>query len=667
MTRGPAFPPVGRSSQRTEERAGAVAHHRPGILLAGAVGALVGAGLVGTHVLAGVPALLVLALAIALQPLHRSLSARILEGVIVVSFLAGLLWLLPLPGFPREAILAGVLGAGAAGNLSWSRLRGDLRRAVPIVGAPDVFATLIVPAVAAWNWAPYLFPASPAIAASVWGKEWDISSHSHIVWTMLRTDELLLYAPPAPDGSPVAFANYPATFHSIAASLIRLWRGASPLTGMDAVVTFNLAVGLLACLAAVIAATGVATLPAARRYPWWGCAGAGAAASVMLVGPGSIPLVNGHYNFQFAVALTLGLLALALVAQRAWSPRQVGVLACGIAVLSGTWLPLTAVAGIGALGVLWPMRAWRSAPRYRIVACLAIAAIALAYCLVQLAWTVGGTPSDAVNTPGGIERVLPLQTTGSVFALMLMMSGALAVLRASRSLQQDPGRERSAARVFAGALAITAFLAAAAAVALVQLYSFGEVRYYAMKMQSGAVDLAWSYLPGAALVLVSAVLPRKRPSTTRRSLIAALLAGTVGLGAWGVTGSESLLGPQQPQSAAWVQRAIGPRPELVKSLAIAETVPATQMVLVLTGNEQERNAMDSLMTAAARGTYSNDTNHWINSLFANRVASGIDMALANAERIRGGNVVVVAAPGLARTLRFAIPDAPRDAIRSYDP
>ena len=63
--------------------------------------------------------------------------------------------------------------------------------------------------------------------------------------------------------------------------------------------------GFLGVVGAVVAASAVASLIAVRRNQLTASIGAGLAGSVMIAGPGSLGMVDAHYNFPFTLAMVM--------------------------------------------------------------------------------------------------------------------------------------------------------------------------------------------------------------------------------------------------------------------------------------------------------------------------------------------------------------------------
>ncbi len=648
MTTSTGSPSAPRSERATVAISGAVALG----------GALVAGGLAHTGVLPGPLLLVVLACAALVVPTSRTLAGRVLTSVAVLSALCFVSWMVPGARIPRGDLLAAGIGAVASFACASAVLHGRGSELMPRLDVVDWVAVPGAATVAAWAYAPYVFAANVTDAVSLWARQWDNSSHSFMIIAMRHNGQLLHYAPPSADGSLYALTEYPAAYHANAATLLAFLLGHGPTERSVELLGFVQVVGLLSVTAAVLAACAVAVVPGARRNALAGATGAGLAASAMIAGPGALGTVDAHYNFPFAVALVAVAFGTMISASRVWDLRTITVLVCVTVMAVGSWLPLGVLAGLAACGIaLPPARSrWRgSLPT--MIAAVGIVVTGAALCVLQLTWALRGIDaSSASNANGGIDRVLAHQFT---FAAWIVLLAALWLFSGSRRalLVGERFRVGYVSLLLLG-LGVVYLVAASG-----QLAEFGEVRYYPIKIQDGFVDLALIFLG----VLIASMPGRSRAADEPRPLRFRLMATGAGLAslfAFGLPFTTPLTGKDEPLTVAALMPTVQQRPDLVRAIQVAQGVPATQKTLVILTPAVTPDLVDSVLVAAARGTYSNDTSTWVNTNFGANLA-GIDaLASRNAADVRAGRVVVITTPELAPTIKTRIPMAPAGAIRT---
>ncbi len=641
-------------------------------LPARAAGAVVGAAALGllsfSGVLPGPLLIAVLVLAALAIPSAQRLAGRVLRMVPILSALAFLTWMVPVRQMPHGDLIAAAIG-GALGY--WvTRLASErnLRRLLPRVDIVDLIAVPGVATVATINLKHMVLAPTASAAADFFALQWDNSSHSFIDVAMRHNGTLIRFLPLAPDGTQYSFTEYPAAYHASAEAFMTYLLGHGTATASDELLAWVRATGGLGVLGAVVAACAVASLIGVRRNQLTAALGAGMAGSVMIAGPGALGLVDGHYNFPFTLSMVMVAMSTVISMPRVWNPWRFSLLIAAVTCAAGSWLPMGVLAGVMALAIALPLerRRWSGTP-LGIRTCLGVGVLGAAVSAVQAWWVIQAVPASMADAVGGISRVVASQFT---FALVGVVAGvAWSIWRGGRRGLRLGIRMRHG---IVGS-ALLGLCGIYAAMAYGQWVEFGQVRYYAAKLQDGFVDLALVYL-AMTLALVGAAWPaadrlgpvdrvtpaRKRPAAR----VVAAGAGIMAMFTWGLPTVGPITGDDKPPTPASLATQIKARPEFQRATVEASALKPDQYAVIALLPGTGSALQDTVLVASLRGTYSEGTSQLLLRMLNSKQDRTADLGPTLAPDLVSGKAVIIATPAIAADLRLADPTLPAWSIKT---
>lgn len=499
-----------------------------------------------------------------LIPVGRTVSRRaLLVGSSVLGWLVITWWLpLPLGGVGRATTLmaltaAGLAGWAMAGQLPRTRLRMLLPR-VTVADGVTTLATLF----AAGVLSPWLRITKPSGALDMLLPGWDHSAHFHMVAMIRRFGVTIDRLGPAPGGDTWVGANYPQSYHAVAATVMELLGPVRPGTAATELVTMVQASGWLEVLAVGVLAAGIMTLPTLAKRPGAGAVLVAVVTAAFVLGPGAMTLPAGFPNFFFACALAACVPLVVMTADRITSPMllALGGLLVGVA---NSWILMLALALPAALAVVLPWRRDRwPTTRLGWTSVTAIVLVTLVGGLRALQ-VMAGLDAGMVLTRGG---GIPAPDRGTM-AATIGAGVALAILTLVR---------RVGARAAATSAAVFVGVAGGVALAVLQIVTTKTLSYYFWKYAIG-LELITMVL---AVVALSALLDTRAPTTAAPTapIRRRLLTGTANAVAYGVLAAAAL------QLYGFTGMVIGPHPMVPTSdgivrrqFAIARTTTSSIM------------------------------------------------------------------------------------------
>lgn len=464
-----------------------------GLVVAVAVGLAHVAGL-----LEGYLALVVAFLLVVAVPSSRLGSRRLL---LAAGFAAGLLpalwwWDLPLGALGRVGLVLAVLAGSLTSVVLWHGPAGAGRRArllLPTWRAVDL-AVAATAAFAALALRGMLAVRSGAEALASLMPAWDNSAHTNMVLMIRRTGAVIPSLADPAAGDTWKFADYPAGYHAVVATVMELIGSSTPGPVAEEVLLSVRAEGLVLATAAVVLVAGLCALPTAPRRPVAVALGSAGVVGVLLLGPGASAFTSGFPNFVIGCAMAGAAVLLALSVPRVLAPVPLAALGGLVVGVAHSWVLLLALALPAVVLVAVPLRraAWR-ASRREVVLSAGVVVLTLAG-LAQAALTLSKlAPTEVLVIPGGI--VVPDSTI-----LLAVALTAVAVPLASSA--RGSGRMPWLAAVPATGLVV------AAGIGALQLRQSGELSYYFWKFALGVLLVG-------VVVLAAAVVGR-RPATPPR-------------------------------------------------------------------------------------------------------------------------------------------------------
>lgn len=621
------------------------------------VGAVVYGLLAATSVLPGVVLIGLLVISALTIPSAHGLAARVLRMVPILSALCFLTWMVPSPAMPHGDLIAAVIGGALGYWIARVVREGSQRRLLPRINIADLVAVPGVAALATANLSYMVFAPDSRAAFAYWSLQWDNSSHSFIDVAMRRNGVLIRHLPPAPDGTKYSFTEYPAGYHATAEAFMTYLLGHAPADVATELLAFVRITGFLGVVGAVVAASAVASLIAVRRNQLTASIGAGLAGSVMIAGPGSLGMVDAHYNFPFTLAMVMVVMSTVVSMPRVFNAWRFSLLVAAVTVAAGSWLPMGALAGLMVCAIALPIerRRWLGT-RIGIITCLVVAAIGAAVCLVQVLWVVQAIPPSFADAPGGISRVLAHQFTLAVAFVLFGLGWA--VWRGGRH-----GLRRGVRLRFGvvGA-ALLGLMVVYVVLALGQFYEFGQVRYYPAKLQNGFVVLASVYLAMAVALIGGWFPPRAGLQLTGRRLVAAA-AGVIAMFTFGLPIQGPVAGDDIPHMPGTIRNQVKDRPGFASAIAESGRLAPDQYAIVALETDPGSVLRDSVLAASIRGTYSNGTSALLVDMLNTKASTSVGMAGPLREPMIKGKVVLFTTPDQEGAYRTALLGVPADAIR----
>lgn len=494
-----------------EEPAGSARAARPTVarialaLLAGVVVAAVVVALRSAGALSGLVGFGFTALVLLAIPSSRELARRLfVNGSLAVGWCVVTWWVVVPPTSLGRVTVALALASGAVVTwVLWGPTARRARALVPRVRLVDGIA------LGALLWIPVRLrsrlrveDAHAALSMAMGG--YDNVGHFSMV-NMLRLHGATIdrLPPPAP-GDGWTYDDYPQSFHAVAASVIELAHSAAYSTPSQEIVRFTQGSAVVAGLMVALLVLGIVSLPRLRRAPVVALPVVAFVVAALLVGPGATMLLAGYHNFFFGcVAVGLAIVA-ALLIPRPTSALHLAVLGGMLVTVAHAWLPLTVLAGVAAVSILWPARRgqWRATTRQWVAVGLVVAATLGG--LLEALRILGRllTASTSVLSIGGAFDTPP--TNVVVLVSASAVAGCLLV-----------GRWRGSSRVIALAAVPVVGALTLAYIARSQLSAGGELGYYFSKFVFAEYIVSLVLLAVVLGVAFAAVPRLAAPLTTR--------------------------------------------------------------------------------------------------------------------------------------------------------
>ncbi len=566
------------------------------LIAAGLVGGLTGV-LRYAGVIRGWPTLVLCLLAVAAIPTARTLSGRLFANTVLLCGVIYLSWMVPAPGIGTHGgrVLVG-LAMLVTGFAVARFLRITDVAFLPEVRGIDVCTLVVVP-VAAWGSLQFWFKSNTLeLAHGTLAAMWDNTSHYYIVSAMHEWQMITRAMPTPPDGSQNGFIDYPVGYHSVAATLMDLLLGnPSAITGPNAV-SFLFVVGVMAIIAYLIVAAGVASLPSVRDAGIWGRLSVGTAVSIMAFGPGFLAQANAQYNFFLAQALVAAAVIAAASSPRVFDRATAATLLSAVLVAGGAWLPLGLLAAVlGAAVFFFPLRReqWRAGWADRVLVGV-LALVVLVFTAIPLSWLVVSFTGEVFATAtGGVSPVTAfLPQVGVNIAIVVV-----AVLWLRRQQFADaPDLGRIAAGMAGLVVAIVGYAIIEASIMAGEGQDLPP--YYPQKLLNAFVVVLWLLIAMQVGPLVHRLAGRLQPKAAWQTMLAALALAALGLGTFwtaqlpvlgrGGLAPEYLEVLKQPQ----------PREDLTRACAVVAGIPPEQVAIVASAKP-----VDTLVCASDRLLY----------------------------------------------------------------
>lgn len=463
-------------------------------------------------------------------PTSRELARRLfINGSLAVGWCVVTWWVIvPPTSIGRISVALAVASGAVASWLLWTQTRQRARVLLPRGRLVDLVASAaIVWVVVRLRSRLRVDDAHVALSMSMGG--YDNVGHFSMV-NMLRLHGATIdRLPPPGSGGGWTYDKYPQSFHSVVASVIELTHSAAYSTPSQELVRYTQGTAVVAGLMVALLVLGVASLPRLRRAPVVALPVIAAILATLLIGPGVTMLLEGYHNFVFGcVAVGLAIIA-ALLIPRPTSVLHLAVLGGLLVTVANAWLPLTVLAGFGALSILWPMRRrqWRASAGQWVKVTL-VAAATLGG-VVEALRIIGPLLTD----PAGVLSIGAAFETPSVNAVVLVGASSVACCLLV-------GRWRGSSRVIALAAVPVAGGATLALIARSELSGSGKLGYYFSKFVYAEYIVSILLLVIVLGVSLAALQrPRRLPTQVRHAAGSLLLAlGAIQIFGW--TGLQPL-------------------------------------------------------------------------------------------------------------------------------
>lgn len=473
--------------------------------------------------LTGWSCLILLALLMAVTPVGRNLSQRILLSIVTLSGITPLMWWINFknPYFDRGTVILALAATALTGSIIYGHFRRlPLSRLIPQVHAVD---TLPVLGAIASGWAVhnFLFANSFEKALSLLTRSWDFAPHFNMFSMLRNHGSVIALLPSAPDGSAWSAASYPQGFHALLASLAEIVVGAKPGDVAHESTLFIRLVGLAAILGTLLVLTGLTSLPVFRRHFLVALPFVAIVATAWIVGPGAIPVFEAFPNFGLGVALCVACVAVVQL-RRMVSPITAtsALVLCVTAVAHG-WILLLLLClpsvVVYVCYLLWHRRDTARRSLWFHVGIGAVAAVGVLSAVWQLRRLSAG---DVLTTSGGTAMA---DTGVAVMCIVGNAVVALAFYSRRKVGHLDARRDTlTSLHVLATPLFATILLVG---LAIFQLTDGPRVTYYFHKSFLAVELMAIFCTALGAAELWSPLLARH---SSRKSFVAASILTSVG-------------------------------------------------------------------------------------------------------------------------------------------
>lgn len=446
---------------------------------------------------------------VAFIPSAPTLARRVAVNLACLLGWVPILWWAPWPFPIAHGALVWALSAGSLvvlGNIPtparrWSRLR-------PVVQWSDLMLVLSA-GVALFATQKWAFTRSPQAALEVLVPGADNYAHFNIFTTVLSHGATVDALGTAPDGSEWAFANYPQSFHAIAATITELTRPDAS-TGPPALVAYTHALSIVVVLGTVLLVAAVLSLPGLSKRPEISVPILTLVLTAFLWEPGQKVLANGFANFW------LGALAAAVALLLSMSPSQPRASSEAVAVggllicVAHTWTPLVILAAPAALALMTTgdslsrVKERRRRSVIRAVV-LGVSALLGGKAIVTLLASV--EVAFIVSEVSGFDGTSPLPTL-----VLLVATLYLGLVFPCRMRGRGRELEFLSRRVRILVLSPVLGVASLSILLVAQLQALGTTSYYFLKYLLGFELVLAALAPALCGVLLASTL---RPAVTR--------------------------------------------------------------------------------------------------------------------------------------------------------
>ena len=460
--------------------------------------------------------LLLLALMIVFTPTARSLSLRILLGIIGLAGISPFLWWVRGDLMPtdRGTIVLALAAAGLCASAGFTAAgRGPLKRLLPEVRLVDALP-LVAGTASGWAAHNYLFSRSLDSTLFLLTRSWDFAPHFNM-FNMIRIHgSVIAVLPVAGDGTAWTAASYPQGYHALLASLAEISVGPAAMDVAGEATLFLRLVGISAVLGSVAVIAALTSLPVFRRRLTVTVPLAALAGTAWIVGPGAIPVFNAFPNFGLAVALCIAVVVLVHLRPLLHPLVSTGALVLAVVGVAHGWILLLILCIpavlVFAVHLLSRRAGWGRAELAGQMAIIATGLAGVSAALWQLRKMSAG---EVLNTTGGMHQTDPGETLIFIVANAVVVWALIVARRAGRP--RGGRRITSSDRLLATPLYASVLLVV---LGCFQLATAGEITYYFHKSLL-AVELVAIFctVMGAAEL----ILPRLRQRTSRRTVTAA--------------------------------------------------------------------------------------------------------------------------------------------------
>lgn len=438
---------------------------------------------------------------LALIPVSKHLSGRILWTLSVVFGFIPLLWWVPLD-WPHNSRSSGLL-ALVAGVVVFCAVwcgstRGGPRRILPEIRTMDVVPILAAVGGVFISW-PGLMVRRVDDAMALLLMAWDNASHFDIFHMQRTHGTVLPLAGLAPDGSRWSFSDYPQGFHSALVMITEMARPESAGGWESDVVNFVNFNAVMNVAIVVLVVAAVCALPALRQSPAVGVPVAVFVGSGWIFGSGALASMHGFSNFLFTTALVVAAIVLCQSMTRVLEPIPlVAVGACTCAVMQN-WVLLGILIVPSVLAVLFatPKGRWKTNVKELVIA-LIVVILVMAAAVTAASQLLTVKAEGILFATGG----LPPLDFGRLIVFLGVLGGVTIVMMDRKSRTRDDIR-----RIGWSISSVWVGLFVALTMAVVQLVNTGTLSYYMQKL-----SIALSLLVLVGLALAASVYLTRRKS-----------------------------------------------------------------------------------------------------------------------------------------------------------
>jgi len=470
---------------------------------------------------------------------------------------------------------------------------GLIRRTIPTIKGLDLLPPCLVAIgapIALRHW--YL----PKSAAEIYGTiaaTWDNTSHYYLVNVMHVSQTMTRRMPLPADGSENGFLSYPVGYHSWTASLLDLMAGPQTLSPDQQAAGFLHVTALVVAIIFLLVGCAIAAIPAIRDRGIGGYFAISLAMSLVIFGPAFWPVVDGHYNFQFAITMAFVAFAVCLQGKGLFAVTSSSALLAAVLCAGGAWLPMGALAAAAAVGIFWPLNranflASRSA---RIWVLLASAVVSMATA-IPASWASGEFEGGVFTSATGGVTATP------AILLVLTMLGLVIVAVVSNPEPDSISRLRAKATSIVMLVVLVVFVIWQTI--SMQTIGLSALNYYPQKLLNGIGLVACLIAIVSLAVMLLPAKPggQQTSATIQRESLRLSLVCAAGFICFWLMLLPAFAQGGVPGSVIEKKNLAESRPDLVRACQAAHQLPPDVVGLVV-----GPNPTDTLTCAADRGLY----------------------------------------------------------------